>query len=245
LSRNSSNPSQRWSYDDQMHLNVHRVVSLTSCVAALHLALLAQSVQITPPATLELHNVNVKPLAYRGKVAMEIADGAPQLGDGVARLALIKDLVLRDGTIEVSLAGDTAADAPVTYRGFVGIAFRIGADRSRYECIYLRPKNGHAPDPVQRGHSVQYESEPDFPWNRLRADTPGKYEAWADLTPGEWTRIKIQIKGKRALLFVNDAKQPTLTVNDLKGTIEQGPIALWVGPGTIAHFAALHVTRGQ
>jgi hypothetical protein len=56
-------------------------------------------------------------------------------------------------------------------------------------------------------------------------------------------RVKIKITGKRALLFVNDAKEPTLVVNDLKGEVETGPIALWVGPGTIAHFAELKVTK--
>jgi hypothetical protein len=41
---------------------------------------------------------------------------------------------------------------------------------------------------VQRGHSAQYESEPEFPWDRLRAEAPGKYESYVDLAPGEWTR---------------------------------------------------------
>jgi len=84
---------------------------------------------------------------------------------------------------------------------------------------------------------------PEFPWNRLRAETPGKYESYVDLAPGDWTHVRIQIAGKRALLFVNDAKEPTLVVNDLKGTVDKGSIALWVGPGTIAHFAELKVTK--
>ncbi len=102
---------------------------------------------------------------------------------------------------------------------------------------------GRSSDPLQRGHSTQYNSMPEFPWNRLRAETPGKYESYVDLAPGDWTHVRIQIAGKRALLFVNDAKEPTLVVNDLKGTVDKGSIALWVGPGTIAHFAELKVTK--
>lgn len=204
---------------------------------------LAQSIEIKPQTILEVHNVLTKPVEYRGKSSMEIRDAAPQLGDSASRMVLMKDVTLRDGTIEVSLTGDTTADAPANFRGFVGIAFRIGRDRAHYECIYLRPKNGRSPDPVQRGHSVQYESKPDFPWDRLRVETPGKYESYVDLAAGEWTRVTIQIAEKRASLFVNDAKEPTLVVNDLKGTVDQGPIALWVGPGTIAHFTELKVTQ--
>jgi len=55
--------------------------------------------------------------------------------------------------------------------------------------------------------------------------------------------MKIQVAGSRAQLYVNGAEQPALIVNDLKQTQVKGAIALWVGPGTIAHFADLKVTR--
>jgi len=64
--------------------------------------------------------------------------------------------------MEVNLSGDTAPGAPPNARGFVGIAFRITADRSHFECFYLRPKNGRAEDQLQRNHSVQYISIPGF-----------------------------------------------------------------------------------
>jgi hypothetical protein len=225
------------------NLKTCRALGLVWLVGVPGLVVHGQSIEISPQTIVEAHNVLIRPLDYRGKSSVEIRDASPQLGDNVPRMVLMKDVSLGDGTIEISMAGDTAADAPANFRGFVGIAFRIASDRSRYECIYLRPKNGRSPDPLQRGHSVQYESEPDFPWDRLRADTPGKYEAYADLVPGAWTHVRIQIAGKRAVLFVNDATKPALTVNDLIGTVQNGPIALWVGPGTIAHFAELKVTR--
>lgn len=69
-----------------------------------------------------------------------------------------------EGTIEVDLAGQPAAGAPDTARGFIGIAFRLQGDGS-YEYIYLRLTNGRA-DQLRRNHSTQYSSNPDFGFNR-------------------------------------------------------------------------------
>lgn len=44
-------------------------------------------------------------------------------------------------------------------------------------------------------------------------------------------------------LYVHDGPQPVLVVNDLKQRQSRGQIALWIGPGTIAHFANLRVSR--
>jgi len=199
------------------------------------------------PATLaldklELHNLKAEPVTYLGRRAIRVSDaGAPDLDDA-GRLAVVPGSSFQDGTIEVNLSGDTAPDAPASSRGFVGIAFRINADRSHFECFYLRPKNGRAEDQLQRNHSVQYISIPGFGWQKLRSDTPGKYESYADLIPGQWTQVKIQVVGSRARLCVNGAEQPALIVNDLKQSSVNGAVALWVGPGTIAHFADLKVT---
>jgi len=39
-------------------------------------------------------------------------------------------------------------------------------------------------------------------------------------------------------------EQPTLIVNDLKsGALAKGAVALWIGPGTIAHFRNLRVSK--
>jgi len=194
-------------------------------------------------AKLELHNVKAESVTYRGRGATRVTDtGAEGLGDA-GRLAIVPGSALQDGTIEVNLTGDTAPDAPAGFRGFVGIAFRLTADRSHFECFYLRPKNGRSEDQLQRNHSAQYISIPGFPWDKLRAETPGKYESYVDLAPGEWTRVRIQVAGTRARLFVNGAEQPTLVVNDLKQPLVSGAIALWVGPGTIAHFSELKISK--
>jgi len=191
---------------------------------------------------LELSNVKAEPVTYLGRAAVRVIDAGPDGLDDAGRLAIVPGTSFQGGTIDVNLSGDTAPDARPDLRGFVGIAFRVAADKSHFECFYLRPKNGRSEDQLQRNHSVQYISVPGFPWNKLRSETPGKYESYVDLVAGQWTRVKIQVSGSKARLYVNGAEQPTLVVNDLKQAAGQGAIALWVGPGTIAHFSGLTVT---
>jgi hypothetical protein len=191
---------------------------------------------------LELHNVKAEPVTYLGRAAVRIIGGADVLDDA-GNLAIVQGSSFQDGTIEVDLSGDTAPNAPPEWRGFVGIAFRVTADRSHFECFYLRPKNGRSEDQLQRNHSVQYISIPGFPWQKLRSESPGKYESYVDLVPGQWTQVKIQVVGSSARLYVNAAEQPVLVVNDLKQPPVNGSIALWAGLGTIAHFSELKVTQ--
>ena len=73
--------------------------------------------------------------------------------------------------------------------------------------------------------------------------SPGKYETYVDLVPGQWTRVRIQVSGTSARLYVNGAEQSTLIVNDLKQPIAKGAVTLWVGPGTIAHLSHLRVAH--
>jgi len=192
---------------------------------------------------LELHGVKAEPVTWRGRAALRVTDAAGPQNDATNRIAIVRGVTLEDGTIEVVLTGDTAPNAPENLRGFVGVAFRLVNGGAQYECIYLRPKNGRAEDQLQRNHSLQYVSVPGFPWPRLRAEHPGQYESYADLVPGEWTQVKIQVAGAKARLYVNGAEQPALIVNELKQKPVEGHVALWLGPGTIAHFADLKVEK--
>ena len=96
---------------------------------------------------------------------------------------------------------------------------------------------------MRRNHSAQYISHPAWPRELLCRETPERYESYVDLVPGVWTRIRIEVRGDTARLFVHDQTQPTLIVNDVKtGAQGRGAIALWIGPGTVAHFRDLRVT---
>lgn len=55
--------------------------------------------------------------------------------------------------------------------------------------------------------------------------------------------MRIEVRNERARLYVNGQEQPTLIVNDLKsGAGKRGAVALWLGPGTIAHFRNVVIT---
>ena len=190
---------------------------------------------------LVLHNVAAEPVTLQGRKGVRVTSRAGQVAP-VEQLATIKDLEFSNGIIEVELAGEPAPDAPAGARGFVGIAFRLQPDNKTYDAFYLRPTNGRADDQERRNHSAQYISHPQWTWSRLRQETPSKYESYVDLVPAVWTKIKIEVKGSRARLFVHDNAQPTLVVNDVKsGAQERGAIALWIDAGTIAHFRDLRV----
>ena len=211
-------------------------------------AVIAQEARypLTSPANLRPHNVVVEPATLQGKKGLKVV--AAQLsappGAAVETLALIEGLEFGDGIIEAEIAGDVRPGAPEAARGFVGIAFRVQSDLRTYDAFYLRPTNGRADDQVRRNHAAQYISHPDWPWFRLRKEFPSKYESYVDLEPGTWTKVKIEVHGEQARLYVHDMKQPTLIVNDVKsGANGKGAVALWIDTGTVAHFRNLTVSK--
>lgn len=181
--------------------------------------------------------------SYRGRHSVRIVnDDGPAGGvSGGQVLAVVKSSDFKDGMIEADVAGFPRQGAKPGTRGFIGIAFRVQDNGSKYEAFYLRMTNGRANDQLQRNHSAQYVSHPDFPWNRLREEKPGLYESYVDIDAGAWTRIKVVVAGTRAQLYVNGAAQPCLIVNDLKLGDSDGQIALWTGSDTEAYFANLTV----
>ncbi len=181
------------------------------------------------PDGLRLHNVAAEPAVLQDKKGLRVTfseetvrrfkDMTPEeQAEAQARVgqyAVIEGLEFANGVIEAEIAGAVApGGAYAGARGFVGIAFRL--QNATYDAFYLRPTNGRAEDQERRNHAIQYVSHPDWPWFRLRKEFPSKYESYVDLMPGVWTKIKIDVRGERARLYVHGQEQPTLIVNDLK-----------------------------
>ena len=202
----------------------------------------AQTISLDSPDQLKLVKVKAETVTFKGRKALQVRDAAPPETGDEGRLVILPKTDFQNGVIEVDLAGEPGPGAGEGARGFVGVAFRVAPDQSRFECIYLRPTNGRAEDQLRRNHSVQYISVPGFPWHFLRKEFPEKYETYVDLVASEWTRVKIEVRGEKARLYVNGVEQPTLLVNDLKQGQSKGSIALWIGPGTLAHFANLRIS---
>jgi len=190
---------------------------------------------------LEIVNGTAEVVNYRGRRAVHLVPLLDHQTPTDAMLAILNGRDFKNGTIELEVAGSRREGTQPDERGFIGIAFRVQPHGSRFENIYLRPANGRADNQLQRNHSVQYCSEPDFPWHRLREENPGQYESYVDLEPGVWTRMKIVISGTKASLFINDAQQPCLIVNDLKLDETHGQIALWAHWSTDGYFSNLTV----
>ena len=190
---------------------------------------------------LTAHKVEVADATYRGKEGVRVIPS--ERSEGEDRLAILNDTTLTNGTIEAFVSGDLLEGAGPGARGFVGIAFRIADDVSSFEAVYLRPTNGRADDQLRRNHSVQYISYPDYPWNRLRTESPAQYETYADMAPGEWIHCRLEIEATMLRLYLNYAEHPTFIVDDLKLGERNGGVGLWVGPGTDAHFAEIKVNR--
>lgn len=198
------------------------------------------NIHLTGNKELVAVNATATEMSYQGKKAVKVV----AIKGSEPSFVKITNMNFVNGIIEVDLAGKRQENAHPMNRGFVGIAFRINDDNTKFECFYLRAANGRAEEQVQRNHTTQYYSHPDFNVEVLRKEFPEKYESYADMVPGEWTRIKIEVKGQQAKLYVHGNAQPALIVNDLKlGANGQGSIGLWVGGGTDAHFANLKVTK--
>ena len=78
---------------------------------------------------------------------------------------------------------------------------------------------------------------------KLRRRWPFIYEAYADLQLDAWTKVKIEVRGRVAKLYVNGSEKPSLVVDGLKGEDLQGSIALWSYAGEEAYFSNLRISN--
>jgi hypothetical protein len=203
----------------------------------------AQTIELKQES-LESIGVNMSFGKLDGKSAVRVAKDPAVTEADEPTFVRLKGSNFKDGTIEVNLLSKLLPGAPPTARGFIGVAFRVNESNMKFECIYIRPTNGRTDDQVRRNHSTQYFSYPDFKFDRLRKEAPEKYESYADMGLGEWIKMKIVVKGVQARLYLNDNKEPSLIVNDLKlGADQSGGVGLYVDNGTLGYFADLKVSQ--
>jgi hypothetical protein len=218
-------------------------LSIITCLIVVCKSISAQEIKLTAN-NLVPNQVYMSIEKLDGKQAVKVIKDSTLQAVDEATFVRIKDIDFKDGIIEVNVLSRLHKKARPSDRGFIGIAYRINEDNSKFECMYIRPTNGRADDQVRRNHSIQYFSFPDFKFDRLRKEFPEKYESYADMGLNEWIKVKIEVKGKQAKLFLNDNKQPSLVVNDLKlGENVSGALGLFVDVGTEGYFRDLKVTK--
>ena len=223
------------------------IVFLMPWVASLGQAPKAPSSPITLDNSTKLETVNAgtKWVEFRGRHALKLV---PLPGHEHAQneelMAILPDSDFQNGSIELDVsgarrAGYSTAEDERGFKGMIGVSFHIQGEKR--ETIYVRPENSRLNNQLFRNRSTQYESIPEFPWNLLREQSPGVYESYVDLEPGAWTKLRIEVSGTKARLYVNGATQPCLVVNDLKLGEARGKIALWSRVSTDAYFSNLRV----
>jgi hypothetical protein len=189
-------------------------------------------------------NARIEWVEHAGRRSLKLAPLAGHEQDvDQEMIAILEDTDFQDGVIEVDVSGARRAgygtDNAAAHKGHIGISFRVRGDTA--ERFYVRPENAVLDDQLFRNRSIQYESDPSFPFQRLRQEAPGMYESYAPMTPGAWTRLRIEVTGSKARLYVNGAPQPSLVVSDLKNGVGRGKIALWARISTDAYFSNLRV----
>jgi hypothetical protein len=182
--------------------------------------------------------VKAEPVNYLGRKCVRITMD----GDDRDGLALLPGTDFQDGVIEADIALRVTVPPGVRYPGFIGIAFRTRPDATRYELFYVRPGNADAPDQAMRNHAVQYSSEPDYGWYRLRRQWPSVYESNADIATETWIPLRIEVKGRTAKLFLNGSPKASLVVDGLKGEDLHGAVGLWSFTGEEAYFSNIKIT---
>lgn len=223
----------------------HFILLLAICCFASSSLLYSQSFKLEKDK-IEAVNVSMSIEKIMGKDAVKVTQDPKVTQANAPTFARLKNVAFRNGTIELKVLSRLLPNAAETARGFIGIAFRINDSASKFESIYIRPTNGRADDQVRRNHSIQYFSFPDYPFSRLRKEAPEKYESYADMGLNEWITLKIVVLDSSAKLYINDAKQPSLIVNDLKlGSNNTGAIGLWVDQGTEGYFSDVKISEAR
>jgi hypothetical protein len=168
-----------------------------------------------------------------------LSDGKKQ-GISARGVVWLKDVTFSEGTIELDLRGKD-----VFQQSFLGVAF-YGIDTAAYDVVYFRPFNFQSKDSVRRIHAVQYISEPDYPWDRLRSERNGIYEKAVKPVPdpNDWFHARIEVGKEMITVYVNNASEPCLKVAKLTKR-STGKVGIWAsrlaGTGLKGEFANLTI----
>ncbi len=145
----------------------------------------------------------------------------------------LNDFNFTNGIIEFDAKGKSAPPQS----SFVGIAFRV-IDEKTYDAVYFRPFNFRAGNSLSKSHAVQYISNPEWTWKRLRDERTGEYEKGIEPAPDgdEWFHAKIEIQKPKIKVYVNGAETPSLVVNELSDR-KGGSVGIWCnGFGIVANL---------
>lgn len=229
-----------------------------SIILLLNLGMLVYGQKLTlNQQEFELINVTGSIIDFQGEKVLKIERDLKALPFDEKRLeatvddrhfAKLLNLDFEDGTIEVKMYSQIQDPVPNNFKqaqGFIGMYFRVDEKSENYESIYLRPKVGRSDNQLFRNHAVQYFSYPGNKFEALRKKAPGKYEGSAPVNINEWITMRIEVRCKKAEMFINDAKYSNFVVDSMLGKTNHGAIGLYVDIGTTGYFKDLKITPLQ
>lgn len=203
----------------------------------------------------ELHNVTGSIIKFQGETVLKIERDLTTLPFDPNRLEATVDekhyakLVglndFENGTIEIKMYSQIQDPSPFAgAAGFIGLYYRIAANDSAFESIYLRPKVGRASNQMFRNHAVQYFSYPDAKFETLRKNyPPGSYEGSAPVALNEWITMRIEVNGETAEMFINNMKYSSFIVDKMLGKVKKGGVGLYVDIATVGYFKDLKIIK--
>lgn len=217
-------------------------------VAVLSTRTLAQTGPLDGMNVIETINVVSSKSEFSGRpclklVLTEEAQKIAARQQSIASIALLP-IEMTSGSVEIDIAGVVNGKGDPDARAFVGLAFHATTTANAYQAIYLRLTNGRLasppPSPPRDARAVQYIAHPNWHFDKLRQSAPGAFEKGADVAPGRWFRLKLEITATSVQAFVDGAL--VLSVDQLKDGLGKGRLGLFVDDGTDGYFANLKVS---
>ncbi len=230
-----------------MHFLHCSSVKLLGSLAVFALVASAQDIDVTKIPTSHdwdmTEGTKCSVVEIKGKTALRL-DQPPETEDGKViggtSLVVLRGLEFKNGEIELDVLGS----AQLVQKSFIGIAIRVDPTTGHHDAIYLRPFNFKATDPERHAHAVQYTSNPEWTWKRLRAERHNEYEKpVADSLDGDgWVHVRVVVQRPSVKIYLDRAPEPSLEVAELSGR-GGGLVGLWANETQPAYFANLRITH--
>lgn len=134
----------------------------------------------------------------------------------------LKGVDFENGVIEVDMAMDGR-------RAFPGVSFHA-LSPAECEYVYLRPHRSGTPVAVQ--YTPMFKGLD--AWQLYHG--PG-FTASAEIPHNAWVKLRLEVKGTQARVFLGERPQPVLVIDDLKRGAGGGALGLIGPPNGAIHFS--------
>ena len=144
-------------------------------------------------------------------------------------IAYLKDVDFENGVIEVDIAVNGRTSYP-------GIIFRMQSQEN-YERFYIRPHRSNLyPDVFQYTPVINGGAG----WQLYHGEG---YTAGGNTPRDRWFHVRMEIMGKQARVFIDNAERPALIINELKHGVSKGTIGVMGPADNTSYFSNFMCTK--